>query len=226
MTAENRRRTGRPPLTDRASLLAAARRIGFADLTVGTVTAAVGVKYSTFYRHFASFEALQGALVDDVLGEIVFPAPAAPWPQHLRDTARVMFEALHRHPGLARAIASLPERPTRLVELFVGTTEVLLAAGFDGADTALGATGVFELTIQPWIDGPGTGCAVAARPDPARGAALGVDPAVLAAMASMADDPPTRWIDEKLTLMIDGMQARLARTRPVERLAGAPSAGR
>lgn len=96
------RRTGRPPLTDRATLLAAARELGFSDLTVGAVTARVGVKYSTFYRHFPSLEALVAALVDDVVTDGVFPATdEGRWQEQMLAFAAATFDVMAEHPGLA-----------------------------------------------------------------------------------------------------------------------------
>lgn len=207
------RRTGRPPLTDRATLLAAAREIGFADLTVGTVTAKVGVKYSTFYRHFASFEALLSAAVDEVLADTAFPEPAQPWQDHIARTSAAMFDLLHRNPGLAHAVVALPERPGRLVALFRQTSDVLLEAGFDGKDTVLGATGTFDLAIMPWIDSPGPAPGGVARREQARVTAEPLDERVRDAIADSVDDPPRSWIAGKVDLMVDGLETRLARAR-------------
>ena len=206
---DQRRRTGRPPLTDSASLLAAARRIGFADATVGAVTAEVGVKYSTFYRHFPSLRALLSALVDDVLDETEFPPPAQPWQDHLRRTSATVFDLLCRYPGLAQVVVALPERPHRLVELWARTADVLLEAGFDGADAVLGTTGTFELAIQPWIDSPGSGAGVVVRRDQARDAPEPIDQRIRDAMVAAIDDPPVRWVAAKVELLIDGLSTRL-----------------
>lgn len=212
MTDANRRRTGRPPLTDRATLLAAARRIGFVDLTVGTVTADVGVKYSTFYRHFTSFEALLCALVDQVLDETAFPEPGPDWREHLTRTSATMFDVLRRHPGLGQVLVRLPQRPDRLVRIWAGTTDVLLAAGFSAKDTVLGTTGAFELAIHPWIDSPGTGAGAPIRRDQAQDPRHPIDDRVRRAMADAVDDPPTGWIGDKIDLLVEGLAARLPAT--------------
>ncbi|MDN5919039.1 MAG: TetR/AcrR family transcriptional regulator [Pseudonocardia sp.] len=211
MTDVRARRTGRPPLTDRATLLAAARDIGFADLTVGTVTAKVGVKYSTFYRHFASFEALLCAAVDDALAGATFPEPAQPWQEHLARTSAAVFDLLRRNPGLAQAVVALPERPDRLVTLFRQITEVLLEAGFDGKDSVLGATGTLELGIMPWIDGPGPAPGGVAGPEQARVGPEPLDDRVRQAIASCVEGPPRRWNADKVDLLVEGLEARLQR---------------
>lgn len=222
VTDVNRRRTGRPPLTDRASLLAAARGIGFVDLTVGAVTARVGVKYSTFYRHFTSFEELVSTLVDEILAESDLPDVVLPWQEYLTRTSRTLFELLQRYPGLAQAVVSLPSRPHHLVELFRRTSDVLLAAGFDGKDSILGATGVVEVALMPWIDGPGPGPGGVARREQARTAPEPLDDRVRTAILESVDDPPAGWMADKVDLLIDGLRARLARAGAAPERNGAP----
>ena len=207
---ESRRRTGRPPLTDRATLLAAARRIGFADLTVGAVTSEVGVKYSTFYRHFPSFEALVSEAVDAVLVESTFPEPGPPWQEFVAQTSATMFELLHDNPGLAQAIVSLPTRPQCMVQLFCRVTDVLLAAGFTPKDTALGATATFELALQPWIDSPGADTGKTTRIEQAQSTPAPLDDRVRKAIIDGVEDPPRQWVADKVELLIDGLEVRLA----------------
>lgn len=213
MTDVRPRRAGRPALTDRASLLAAARRVGFVGLTVGTVTAEAGVKYSTFYRHFASFDRLQSAMVHDVLTETEFPEPVGPWPDYLAATSACMVELLNANPGLAGAVIGLPERPERLVELFGQATEVLLEAGFDAVDVVLGATAVFDLAVTTSADSPGACSGGPPRAEQARTAPQAIDAGVRAALVDMVDDPPTRWVAARMQLVIDGLAARQALTR-------------
>ncbi len=193
-------------------MLAAARRIGFVDLTVGTVTAAVGVKYSTFYRHFPNFESLLSALVDQVLDEAPFPEPGPPWQELLAQTSATMFDLLRRHPGLGQVLVRLPERPDRLIQIWARTTDVLLAAGFTPKDTVLGTTGAIELAIQPWIDSPGTGAGIPVRRDQAQAPAHPIDDRIRQAIAEAVDDPPAGWIRDKVDLLIQGLEARLPAT--------------
>ncbi|MET0188482.1 MAG: hypothetical protein ABW212_05750 [Pseudonocardia sediminis] len=206
-------RTGRPPLTDRVAILAAARRIGFTGLTVGTVTAEVGVKYSTFYRHFASFEHLQSAMVDAVLSEAEFPAPEGPWRSYLARTSARMVDLLTEHPGLAQVIITLPERPDRLVELFGQATQVLLGAGFDARDAVLGAAAAFDLAVTTWADSPGASSGGPSRGEQARTTPHELDAGIRAALVEMVDDPPARWVAVRADLVLDGLEARLARQR-------------
>ena len=213
MTEVRPGRIGRPPLTDRASILSAARRLGFAGLTVGTVTAEVGVKYSTFYRHYPSFERLQSEMVDEVLGEAEFPGPSDSWQEHLTRTSACLVELLDANPGLAQVIIALPVRPDRLVELFRQTTELLLAAGFRAPDAVLGAGAIFDLAVTTWADSPNVSSGGPPRVEQARTAPQALDPGVRDALVDMLDDPPVRWVAARAQLVIDGLAARLAQSR-------------
>lgn len=107
------KRTGRPPLTDAATILSAARAIGYGDLTVGAVTKAVGVRYSTFYRHYPSLAALQSAMAAADLRDVDWPT----WGDGFD-----AFDALNE---LGDALVALDERRP-------GVGAVLLALTDDG----------------------------------------------------------------------------------------------
>lgn len=203
------RRTGRPPLTDRTALLAAAREIGFPGLTVGAVTAKVGVKYSTFYRHFPSLEALLAALVEDVMEEAKFPEPAGPWQEHLREACSALFELFAKHPGLAAAIVRLPDLPRRGLEVFQQMTDLMLAAGFAPEDAAIGANAALETAVMPWITNSDRGAGMVRRRQQTTDTPA-LDERIRAAINSSLDDPPRRWTNSKIDLLIAGLELRLA----------------
>lgn len=204
------RRTGRPPLTDRTALLAAAREIGFPALTVGAVTAKVGVKYSTFYRHFPSLEALLAALVEDVMEEAKFPEPAGPWQDHLRGTCSVLFDVFAKHPGLAAAIVRLPELPRRGLEAYQQMTDLMLAAGFTPEDAAIGANAALETVVSPWITASDRGAGLVRRREQTSETPVALDERIRAVIADSLDDPPRRWTTSKIDLLVAGLELRLA----------------
>jgi AcrR family transcriptional regulator len=115
------RPTGRPPLTSPAKLLSAAWEIGLDGLTIGRVTAAAGVKYSTFYRHFRSREALISAMVDDavlrVCGAVEGEAPAVDAGDEMVRAARLLGGELDARPGLAAALVAQPWPPVPLASI-------------------------------------------------------------------------------------------------------------
>lgn len=203
------RRTGRPPLTDRTALLGAAREIGFPGLTVGAVTAKVGVKYSTFYRHFPSLEALVAALVEDVLEEAAFPEPGTSWEQYVRDWCASAFDLFSRHPGLALAIVRLPELPRRAVETYRNMTGLMLTAGFTPVDAAIGANTALETVVMPWITSSDRGAGMVRRRQQTQDSPVALDERIRAAIDEALDDPPRRWTSDKIDLLIAGLQLRL-----------------
>ncbi|MBW0106577.1 TetR/AcrR family transcriptional regulator [Pseudonocardia sp. KRD291] len=199
------RRTGRPPLTDRATLLAAAREIGLASLTVGAVTSRVGVKYSTFYRHFSSLEALLTAVVDEIYSEADLPDPRGPWQEYVLELSEALFEVLAQHPGLALTVLRLPALPERAVEAYRRLTECLVAAGFDPDEAVLGATTILEVVMMPWLTASDGSVHKQDRESQIRSTSEPLDPQVRAAGVGVVDDPPRRWTRRKVELVINGL---------------------
>ncbi len=208
------RRTGRPPLTDRTALLGAAREIGFLSLTVGAVTAKVGVKYSTFYRHFPSLEALLAALVEDVMEEARFPEPGgSSWQEHIRETCAAAFDLFSHHPGLAGAIVRLPDLPRRGLVAFQQMTDLMLAAGFTPEDAAIGANAALETVVMPFITNSDRGAGLVRRREQAQGTQVALDDRIRTVIDEALDDPPRRWTSSKIDLLIAGLELRLPGTR-------------
>ncbi|MEQ3554677.1 TetR/AcrR family transcriptional regulator [Pseudonocardia nematodicida] len=202
------RRTGRPPLTDRATLLAAARELGFSDLTVGAVTARVGVKYSTFYRHFPSLDALVAALVDDVVTDQVFPDTDQSWKDELRTLTSALFDVMAAHPGLAPAMVRLPGSPEALMSAIRRVTDALLAAGFGAEDAVLATTTAVHMGTHPWLSADERGVGDGRRRDQVLESEPPFDERVRAVFRDGMDDPPREWTLRRVELMIAGMETR------------------
>ncbi|MBP2369678.1 TetR/AcrR family transcriptional regulator [Pseudonocardia parietis] len=203
------RRTGRPPLTDRATLLAAAREIGFSDLTVGAVTTRVGVKYSTFYRHFPSLEALVAALVDDVVTDAVFPDVEGRWQEQLLAFAAATFDLMAEHPGLAPAMVRLPDEPDAIMTAFRRLSDQLLAVGFTAEDAVLAAGTAAQMGMQPWLCSNGRGAGDLRRREQVLESAQAFDPQVRGVFRDRIDDPPRSWTLRRVELVIAGLETRL-----------------
>ena len=204
------RRTGRPPLTDRATLLAAARDLGFSELTVGAVTTRVGVKYSTFYRHFPSLEALVAALADDVLTEDAFPSLGeGRWQEEVLAVATATFDVLAEHPGMAPALVRLPEAPGTLMTVFRALTDRLLEAGFGAEDAVLGAGTAMHMAFQPWLTATAAGAGDVRRRDQVLESPQPFDPQVRAVFRDGIDAPPRSWTLRRVELLIAGLETRL-----------------
>jgi len=92
-------RTGRPPVTSRAQILAAARELidrdGWEKLTIRGLAGSLGIGATTLYHHVRDKEDLQILLVSEYAEQIPHPVlPSAP-----RD--RIIAAALALHGGLA-----------------------------------------------------------------------------------------------------------------------------
>ena len=168
------------------------------------------MKYSTFYRHFPSLEALLSALVEDVLEEATFPEPSGPWQDHVRGTCSVIFELFARHPGLAAAIVKLPELPRRGLEAYQQITDLMLAAGFSPADAAIGANAALETVVMPWITATDRGAGLVRRRQQAASTPVALDGRIRDAIGETLDDPPVQWTTRKIDLLIAGLELRLA----------------
>lgn len=206
-----RRRTGRPPLTDRRSLLAAARGIGFDGLTVGAVTAAAGVKYSTFYRHFPSLDALTSALVDHVCAdELELPGPGRSWQESVLDTCVALTRVLDRYPGMSAAVVSLPEWPAEVLALYRRMTDELVAAGLGAERAALAAVCALEIVAVTQMTTPGARHSSADRQREVEMLDPPVDAGVRRITAALVDQPTSAWVARKIALLVGGLEADLA----------------
>lgn len=208
------RRTGRPPLTDRTTLLCAAREIGFPALTVGAVTTRVGVKYSTFYRHFPSLNALVTALCDEIFDEATIPAPDGDWREHMLSTCSVLIDLMAANPGLAGAMVKLEMMPHTMVEAYRHMTEQMLAAGVPPEDTVLTASTALETVLFPWLAATEHGASPVRWRSQVRDAPEPIDPRARAVIADVVDDPPRHWTLRKIELLIEGLDSLLVRTAP------------
>ena len=192
-------------------MLAAAREIGFAGLTIGSVTAAVGVKYSTFYRHFPSLDALVTALVDAVCeDEFELPPPGRGWQDTVLGTCEAVRALLDRYPGMAAAVVALPRLPAQVLEIYRLLTETLTGAGFDAERAALGAVCALETVTVTDLTTPGTGRSLPDRQRQVETADPPIDVAVQAATAQLIGQVPDAWTTRKITLLVRGLEADLA----------------
>ena len=140
-------RTGRPPVTSRADILAAARRLidrdGWETLTVRRLAAELGIGTTTLYHHVRDKEDLLLLLLNEYAGQIARPV----LPSDPRERIVVAADALHE------ALAAWPWAADVLtVDGFVGllgepalwTVETIVAGAVDAGCTLEHAVEVFR----------------------------------------------------------------------------------
>jgi AcrR family transcriptional regulator len=169
-------RTGRPPRTSRAQILAAARQVidrdGWEKLTIRRVAAEAGVGAMTLYHHVRDREDLLVQLINDIADQTPFPdLPSEP-----RD--RIVVAAAAIHDGLAAHAWSAEIIATdgyldRLGESALRMVEAIVAAAIEYGCTPEQAVDVFrsiwyytvgEILVRANSDGR-----VAGMPRPADG---------------------------------------------------------
>ncbi|MEV5569173.1 helix-turn-helix domain-containing protein [Spirillospora sp. NPDC052269] len=102
-------RTGRPPLTSRAEILEAARRLigrdGWETLTIRRLAAELGIGPTTLYRHIKDKEDLLVLLLNDHLDRLERPALPADPRDRIVAAATAMHDVLADWPWAAEVLA-------------------------------------------------------------------------------------------------------------------------
>ncbi|MEV0324244.1 TetR/AcrR family transcriptional regulator [Streptomyces sp. NPDC050658] len=103
-------RTGRPPVTSRAQILAAARRIidrdGWEKLTIRRLAAEMGIGATTLYHHIQDKEDLMVQLLGDHIGRMERPRMPGDPRDRIVVAATAMHDALTAWPWAAEVIAA------------------------------------------------------------------------------------------------------------------------
>jgi AcrR family transcriptional regulator len=213
-------RTGRPPVTSRAEILAAARRIidrdGWEKLTVRRLAADLGVGTTTLYHHVRDKQDLLVQLLTDHAARTPRPdLPAEP-----RD--RVVAAAVAMHDVLvawpwAAEVLTVDGLVGRLGEPALWMVETVVAGAVDHGCTADQAVDVFRniwyFTVGETLVRARSAVRRPAEEPPADFFG-GLDPARLPRLAALGD----RWpvlaardtYREALEAIVDGLLARAA----------------
>ncbi|KAF3469261.1 TetR family transcriptional regulator [Streptomyces sp. Tu 3180] len=103
-------RTGRPPLTSRAQILAAARRLidqdGWEKLTVRRLAAEIGVGTTTLYHHIRNKDDLLVLLLNDYVGQVERPPLPGDPRERIVTAATAMHDALAAWPWAAEVLSA------------------------------------------------------------------------------------------------------------------------
>lgn len=219
-----RGRTGRPPVTSRRKILAAARRLidrdGWETLTVRRLAAELNIGTTTLYRHVQDKEDLLLLLLDEHASQIDQP----PLPDEPRERIVLAATALHR------ALADWPWAAEILTaDGFVGflgepalwTVETIVASAIDEGCTPEQAVHVFRsiwyYTVGEILVRAHSGRArVTERRVPADGFFGRVDPSRLPRLAALGERWPAMAARDTYRLglqaLTDGLLAQAAST--------------
>lgn len=140
-------RTGRPPVTSRAQILAGARRLidrdGWERLTIRQLAAELGIGPTTLYHHVRDKEDLLLLLITEYADQIPHPElPAAPRDRIIL-AATAIHDALAAWPWAAEVLA-VDGFIARIGESALWFVEVILAGAVDAGCTREEAIRIFR----------------------------------------------------------------------------------
>lgn len=222
------RRVGRPtgpkPTFSRDDVVRAALKIGVKTFTLGQVAQALGVGTPALYRTISSREDVLAACLEHIAAQVTVSDFPTDWPGQLRAYVDHVWDVLDTYPGLAEVIVTVPwahqcfAGPVkgtlqRLVDAGLNSDDAILALDFV-VDTALATHIIVESLRSPLsIDEGGanadssgqvkkTGADIVRERYDLSGGSL---PEMMRPTAEWTD---RGWLDRKIDLIIDGLQAR------------------
>lgn len=140
-------RTGRPPVTSRAQILAAARQLidrdGWEKLTIRRLAAELGIGATTLYHHVRDKEDLLLLLLDEYASQIPHPDLPSKPPDRILAAALALHEALAAWPWAAEILTS-DGFVGLLGESALWTVETIVAGAIDHGCTSAQAVYVFR----------------------------------------------------------------------------------
>ena len=177
---------------------------GLGDLTMRRLATSLGIQPGALYWHFASKQALLGAIADEILGAVDGPVPAGDWDTRITELAHRLRAALLAHRDGAEVVAAAYALRTgrgKTVPLMAG---VLGEAGFTPQEAELAA-----LTVLHYVFGH-----TADEQSHAQSVALGVSggaattPGAGATSAQELASETARF-GFGLSVFVDGLRTRL-----------------
>ncbi|MCO1659329.1 TetR/AcrR family transcriptional regulator [Pseudonocardia humida] len=227
-------RTGRPPRTSRAQILAAARRIlerdGWEKLTIRRLAAEAGVATMTLYHHVRDREDLLIQLINELADQLPPPDLSGDPRDRIVAAATSMHDALAAWPWAAEVLTT-DGFLSRLGESALRVVEAIVAGAVDHGCTPAQAVHVYrsiwyytvgEILVRANSrhrragDGrPAEGATLFSGPDPSLG---DLDPSHQPHLAAIGD----RWgvlaaqdtYPEGLRAFVDGLLARAGSPEP------------
>ena len=140
-------RTGRPPLTSRAQILAAARRLidgeGWQKLTIRRLAAEIGIGATTLYHHIRNKEDLLILLLNDYVDQVERPRLPEDPRERIVVAAIAMHDALAAWPWAAEVLTT-DGFVGLLDESSLWSVEAIVAGADDCGCTPVQAADVFR----------------------------------------------------------------------------------
>lgn len=140
-------RTGRPPLTSRAQILAGARRLidrdGWEKLTIRRLAAEIGVGATTLYHHIRDKEDLLLLLLNDYVEQIERPELPSDPKERIVAVATTLHDALSAWPWAAEVLTT-DGFVGLLDESALWMVEAIVAGAADHGCTPVQAVDVFR----------------------------------------------------------------------------------
>lgn len=224
--AVGRPRIGRPPSISREAIVDAVLELGLDRATTVAVADQLGVDQSTLYGHIRDRNDMLDAAADAAIARTAWPAPAAHWRVHLLAFAQTMWEMFERNPGLAVHLRSMSSIPPALAGASVELGRYLMQAMdcdlrfaalvIDTLGDMIADSSIIAASLDapaPHAQEPTSGREQLAAAVSAIAAGAGEFAAAYAEVIREAAGEPGRpslWWCEKVELVLDGIEHRLA----------------
>jgi len=191
--------------------LALVDREGAGALSMRRLARDLGVEAMTLYHHVRNKQALEDALVEQVLADALPGSRASgPWQDVLAQHARALHHGLAAHPGVVPLFASRPALTARNLDELEALLETLTGAGF-APGTALQLVHAVGSAVV-WHHLAESGGAAAAVPED-----VATPPLVAAALAARPASPDAR-LDLTVQALVAGFATLLDRDGPAPAL--------
>lgn len=204
---------GRPPVLRHDDIVSAAIVVGFEELSMPRVAAALNVRHSALYRYFSSRDLLVAAAIDRIAEGVEWPEPvtAELWRSQLQETFRLLWTALGDHPGLAKEIRALRFTTNKLLSRIDRLPVELVDIGFSASDALYTVYTGLHFTLGSALMADGARSPGADETNKRRlfdQSAAWTDHRTHDAFAAMVEQSDESWFDTQIALILDGVAAR------------------
>lgn len=221
------RRTGRPPVTSRAEILAAARRLidrdGWETLTIRRLATEMGIGATTLYHHVRNKQDLLLLLLSEYTGQLPQPELPSEPRERIIVAATALHDALAAWPWAAEVVTT-DGFVGLLDESAVWMVEAIVAGAIDHGCTPLQAVDLFrsiwyytagEILVRAHSAGRRADDALPAHPDGFFGR---LDPSRMPRLTAIGDQWPTLAARDTypkgLRAFVDGLLAHATSATP------------